>query len=78
MKNEIMERVIRLGQTEHSTEKNKKILILLAEDKRPEEIAKELYLTVYTVRYCIQRMLEINGFHGVAGLVAAAIRSNII
>jgi DNA-binding CsgD family transcriptional regulator len=67
-----------LGETERIIERNKKILELLANDKRPQEIAKELYVGVWTVRGSIQRMIENNGYHSVAALVAAALRKNLI
>lgn len=76
MKNETNE--ICFGKTSHTIERNKKIVKLLSEDKRPQQIAKELFITIWTVRDSIERMMERNGFNSVAGLVAAAIRKNLI
>ena len=74
----IKDQNIILGESDHVIERNRKILEMLANDKRPQEIAKELYVGIWTVRGSIQRMIENNGYHSVAGLIAAALRKKLI
>lgn len=79
MKNETKDSQIKpicFGKTDYTIERNKKIVKLLSEDKRPEQIAKDMSMGLWAVRKSIKRMREANGFHSIAGLVAAAIRGN--
>lgn len=69
---------IRFGDTRTTIERNKQILKLLAEDKRPKEIAQELDINIFTIRWAIEWMRNTNGYHTIAALVATAIRGNII
>jgi DNA-binding CsgD family transcriptional regulator len=69
---------LRLGETDYTSERNRKILKMLAEDKRPARIAKELMISVATIRWHIEWMRNNNGYHSIAALVAAAIRKNLI
>lgn len=78
MKTEIKEKEIKFGKSEYTAERNKKILKMLADDKRPKEIAKELPLNIWTVRHCINTMVNSNGYRTLAALVADAIRKNLI
>lgn len=70
--------IIRFGESSHIADRNKKILEMLSVDKRPKEIAKELFLSIATVRWSIKCMMNLNGFHTVSALVASAIRKNMI
>lgn len=81
MKNEIQDpkiKTICFGKTSHTIERNKEIVKMLSEDKRPEQIAKDMCMGLWAVRKSIQRMMELNGYRSVWGLVAAAIRGNFI
>jgi DNA-binding CsgD family transcriptional regulator len=69
---------IRFGDTRTTIERNKQILKLLAEDKRPKEIAEDLEINLKTIRWAIEWMRHYNGYHSIAALVAAAIRGNMI
>lgn len=69
---------ILLGKTNHSEEMNKKILSLLSQDKRPKEIAKELFVSIWTVRRSIHRMVKLNGYKSITALIADAIREKVI
>lgn len=69
---------IRFGDTRTTIERNKQILKLLAEDKRPKEIAQELEINLFTIRWAIEWMRNTNGYHTIAALVAQAIRGNLI
>lgn len=66
------------GKKPYIVERNLHILTLLSQDRKPAEIADELFVSVYTIRWCIDRMIKRNGYHSVTGLIAAAIRSHII
>lgn len=69
---------IRFGDTRTTIERNKQILKLLAEDKRPKEIAQQLNVNLFTIRWAIEWMRNQNGYHTIAALVANAIRGNLI
>jgi DNA-binding CsgD family transcriptional regulator len=69
---------IRFGDTRTTIERNKQILKLLAEDKRPKEIAEDLEINLKTIRWAIEWMRHYNGYQSIAALVAAAIRGNMI
>lgn len=69
---------IRFGDTRITIERNKQILKLLAEDKRPKEIAEQLGINLFTIRWAIEWMRNQNGYHTIAALVATAIRGNLI
>lgn len=73
-----VEKEIFLGKTSHTVERNRQILKMLAQDKRPKEIAKDMYIGLWCVRKSIQKMMESNGYNSVWGLVADAIRKNQI
>jgi len=78
MKNESPQKKIVLGKTTYTEERNREILLLLSQDKRPKEIAKELLCGIWTVRQSIHRMVKLNGYRSVTALVADAIRKNLI
>lgn len=67
-----------LGASAYTITRNIKILVLLSQDKRPQEIARDLYMAVKTVRAAIDLMKTRNGYQSASGLVSAAIRSKII
>lgn len=67
-----------LGESEYVSERNLKILKMLAEDKRPARIAEELRISLATIRWHIEWLRNNNGYHSIAALVAAAIRKNLI
>lgn len=69
---------INLGESEYFCDRNLKILQMLADDKRPAEIAKELLMSVATVRWSIEWMRNNNGVHTMAALVAMAFRAHAI
>lgn len=71
-------RKINLGDSEFFCDRNLKILQMLADDKRPVEIAKELLMSVATVRWSIEWMRNNNGVHTSAALVAIAFRAHAI
>lgn len=69
---------LRLGESDYTSERNLKILKMLAEDKRPARIAKELMISVATIRWHIEWLRNNNGYDSITALVAAAIRKNLI
>lgn len=69
---------IRFGDTKPTRERNKQILKMLAEDKRPKEIAEELQINIYTIRWAIEWMRHYNGYRTIAALIATAVRGNMI
>lgn len=69
---------LNLGDSEFFCDRNLKIIQMLADDKRPVEIAKDLLMSVATVRWCIEWMRNNNNVHTCAALVALAFRAHAI
>lgn len=80
MKNEniVKAKRIRFGNTRSTIERNRRVLTMLADDKKPKEIAQELDMKLDTLRWAIEWMRNNNGYKTTTALVATAIRGNLI
>jgi len=72
------EKEIILGKRPYTHERNRKILEMLSHDKTPTQVADEFPLNIWTVRHCINSMVVNNGYQTLEGLMADAIRKQLI
>lgn len=69
---------IRFGMSRATILRNKQILKLISEDKRPKDISTELGINIFTLRWAIEWMRKNNGYKTLTALVADAVRGNMI